>query len=597
MARISEETIRRVAEATDIVDLISSYFPLKRAGTGYKAVCPFHSEKTPSFHVNPSRQTYKCFGCGAAGTVFRFLMEYEHVEFAEAVRRLAGRAGIPIVEDLGSPEDNQKRDLKRRLLSLHATAAAWFHENLLRSPLAADARDYLKSRDLGQAIAREWLLGYAPDSWDAIIDHLRSSGFSTVEIQQSGLVSQREDSEKIYSRFRDRVMFPIRNDYGEVIAFSGRLLDATASAAKYVNSPETPIFTKGRVLYGLDKSKRAIVDAGTAIVLEGQIDLIRAYESGVHNVIAPQGTAFTPEQARLLSRFASTAVLCFDSDLAGQEAAVRSLPALIESGVTVRVAPLPAGEDPDSFIRKNGADAFRSLVDKAKDFFEHSTDRAIASGCLDEPSKKASAAKFLASHIALLQDPVLRDSQIGRLSARLDIPPSAILALMKESKPRHQAGPQAGGDPPSSEPLALSPGIEMLCQLAIASQEVREWLASQVEPPLAELAPGAALLAAIVASPSDLATPGGLSAFASTLPEPLEKAIAILDLSRRPSEAPLEACQEAWSGLAAAKLREKQEILKARLRQPGLDADESLSLQKQILDLGCQLNDLFRPSV
>ena len=346
--RISEETIQRVAEANDIVEVIGSYFPLKRAGTSWRALCPFHREKTPSFHVNPQRQSYHCFGCGAGGTVFRFVMDYEHLDFPSAVRRLAQRAG--------SSRRRRGREARRTIAVMrcandcsHCTPRRppGFTTTCLRRP-ARRKRENTSARETSPIeIAKSWLLGYAPDSRDALMDFLREKHFSSEEIAQSGLAAAKEDeresqagvpSGRVFARFRGRVMFPIRNDYGEVIAFSGRVLDPEAKAAKYVNSPETPLFTKGRVLYGLDKSKRALIEANTAIVCEGQLDLISAFEAGVQNVIAPQGTAFTPEQARLLRRFVEAVILCFDSDQAGQEAVGRSLPALLECGLDVRVA-------------------------------------------------------------------------------------------------------------------------------------------------------------------------------------------------------------------------------------------------------------------
>ena len=363
MGLISEETIQRVTEASDIVDLIGSYFPPTRPRTTSRAVCPFHQEKTPSFHVNPARQSFHCFGCGAGGGVLRFVMDYEHVDFPSAVRRLAQRAGIPILEDAASAEDGQKQGQRQRLLAIQAEAAAWFHKALVKSPAGAQAREYLKSRGITSEIAKSWQLGYAPDSWDALLEHLRGCRFSDGEIMLSGLASSKEDrpGDRIYSRFRHRVMFPICNDYGEVIAFSGRTLESDPKAAKYVNSPETPLFTKGKVLYGLDKSKRDLIEKNTAIVCEGQLDLISAYEAGIRHVIAPQGTAFTSDQARLLRRYVETVLLCFDSDTAGKKATSSSLPSLLSQGLNVKVVVLPAGEDPDSLIRRDGPAAFLAL--------------------------------------------------------------------------------------------------------------------------------------------------------------------------------------------------------------------------------------------
>ena len=297
MSRIAEESIQLIADATDIVELIGSYFPLKRAGTSFRALCPFHKEKSPSFHVNPSRQSFHCFGCGAGGGVFRFVMDYEHLDFPAAVRRLAQRAGIVLTEE-NDPQEQSRRNQRSRLLELHREAAAWFHAQLLRTREASHARDYLKHRGLTKEIAVPWQLGYAPAGWDHLREWAYGKGFTRDELLQGGLLTAKEgDQRGGYDRFRDRLMFPIRNDYGEVVAFSGRILSESQKEAKYVNSPETPISSKGRVLFGLDKSKRALIDAGEAIVLEGQIDLISAFEHGVTNVTAPQGTAFTVEQA------------------------------------------------------------------------------------------------------------------------------------------------------------------------------------------------------------------------------------------------------------------------------------------------------------
>ena len=440
MPRISEETIQRVAEANDIVEVVGSYFPLKRAGTSWRALCPFHREKTPSFHVNPQRQSYHCFGCGAGGTVFRFVMDYEHLDFPSAVRRLAQRAGVPVVEEAGSAQDDRTGLLRKRLLALHAEAAAWFHENLLNSPNAEAARMYLQSRKISSETAKSWLLGYAPESRNSLLDHLRNRQFSWEEITQSGLALAKEDERefqagmpggRLFPRFRARLMFPIRNDYGEVIAFSGRVLDPAAKTAKYVNSPDTTLFNKGRVLYGLDKSKRALIEANTAIVCEGQIDVISAFEAGVRNVIAPQGTAFTSEQARLLRRFVESVILCFDSDQAGQKAIGRSLPALFGCGLEVRVALLPEGEDPDSLIRSKGVDPFREIVNTAPRFFDYALEHLAQNGSLENPAGKLGAARKLGPYVAAMTDTVLRESTARMICVRLGITETAFAAPYK----------------------------------------------------------------------------------------------------------------------------------------------------------------------
>src|SRR5438045_7473918 len=361
---IPSETIEQVAAANDIVEVIGSYFPLKRAGSAFKALCPFHQEKTPSFPVSPQRQTFHCFGCGSCGSVFRFVMDYEHLDFPAAVRKLATRAGSPVIEERGgSGEDDRQRETRRALLQLHAEAAEWFHENLVKAKIGTPAREYLKKRGIDRRIAKDWQIGFAPDSWDAFLSWALERGYPQRLLLESGLITRREEGDnKAYDRFRNRIMFPIHNDVGEVIAFSGRILGKQAEAEEYVNSPETPLFRKGRVLFGLHKTKRGLIEAACAIVCEGQLDLITLFEAGIANVVAPQGTAFAEQQAGILTRFVSEVVLCFDADAAGQKAAERSLDGLLQNNLVVRVAEIPAGEDPDSMIRNRGREEFEKLV-------------------------------------------------------------------------------------------------------------------------------------------------------------------------------------------------------------------------------------------
>ena len=278
MATIPTQTIEQIAAANDIVEVIGSYFPLKRAGANFKALCPFHQEKTPSFTVSPQRQTFHCFGCGVGGSVFRFVMDYEHLDFPAAVRKLAARVGIPVVEERGTGAGEDRQHEARRIaLQLHAEAAEWFHENLLKKDFAEPAREYLKQRGIDRPVAKNWQLGYAPDEWDALLNWASQRGYQRRQLLQSGLVKLRDENRPesdVYDRFRGRIMFPVCNDVGEVIAFSGRVLQKDAEAAKYINSPETPLFRKGNVLFGLHKSKRALIEANCAIVCEGQLDLI-----------------------------------------------------------------------------------------------------------------------------------------------------------------------------------------------------------------------------------------------------------------------------------------------------------------------------------
>ncbi len=592
MGLISEETIQRVSDANDIVDLIGSYFPLKRAGTSFRALCPFHREKSPSFHVNPARQNYHCFGCGAGGGVLRFVMEYEHLDFPAAVRRLAQRAGIPILEETSTPEDQQRSGLRQRLLALHAESSAWFHDQLLKSIDAAPARDYLKSRGINSGVAKSWQLGFAPASWDSLITHLRGRRFSQEEIIQSGLASSKEDGRPgaaIYSRFRNRVMFPICNDYGEVIAFSGRILEADAKAAKYVNSPETPLFTKGRVLYGLDKTKRDLIEKNAAIVCEGQLDLISAFEAGIRNVIAPQGTAFTGDQARLLKRYVETVLLCFDSDTAGKKAAARSLPALLSQGLLVKVVTLPEGEDPDSLIRRSGPAAFLEVVNHATDFFEHSVNEAFASGELNDSAGKSRLIARIAPPLTLVQDAVLRETLLGRIASRLGLPQPAIRVAMKA--PAVDQEDTQSPAPEAVEKLTLSAGMEMLCRLALTSNEVRAWLRSQSALP--EFEDGASVVNKLAQADYEDGTPPP-SIFISQLTASEERLVSGMDIHRSTPE-PLDRAHQILQGLRIQQLTREIDGLKSRIADTSIPVAERQKIQKQILDLTIRVADVRRP--
>ena len=581
MPRIAEESIERVAAANDIVEVIGSYFPLKRAGSSWRALCPFHREKSPSFHVSPQKQAYYCFGCGAGGSLFKFVMEYERVDFVTAVRRLAQKAGVTIVEEASSPGEDKRRELRGRLLELHKLAADWFHANLRRSPAGAAARDYLKSRAINSDIAKNWHLGYAPDSRDALLKHARAAKFKDHELRASGLFHGGEDK-PLADRFRQRLMFPIRNDYGEVIAFSGRVLPPSEDPAKYVNSPETPLFSKGRALYELDKARRPLADAGVAIVCEGQLDLIRVSESGQQNVVAPQGTAFTPAQARLLKRYADTVVLCFDSDRAGRTAVERSLPILLAAGFGVRIAPLPAGEDPDSLIRKNGADAFRSLVDSAPDYFEFALDEAATAGKLENASSKAALIRKLAGFASSLPDAVARESLAARLGPRLTLSPQAFLEAIPD-QPATAAEPGEVAEDeiaPAEEPDQT---IRLLLHAALVNAETRQWLAGQDATVLAGR-PGLSLLQKCLGATFDPSDPAATQAFLAAQPPEAQSVLAALLMGRPPAD-PGAIARDTLRSLRRQQLETRRAALNARLRQTGLPPAEVGRLQAEVVDI------------
>ena len=608
MGTIPSETIEQIAAANDIVEVIGSYFPLKRAGTNFKALCPFHQEKTPSFMVSPSRQTFHCFGCGAGGSVFRFVVDYEHVDFPTAVRKLAARAGITVVEKSGgrgAGDEERQRELRQRLLKLHAEAAQWFHENLIKREVGKAAREYLRSRGITVEIAKRWQLGYAPDEWDAFGSWARSRGYDVRDLIASGLIKVKDDSDPTgsqrsvsaqgaahatasYDRFRGRIMFPICNDVGEVIAFSGRLLQDEEGAAKYLNSPETALFRKGSVLFGLDKSKRALIEADCAVVCEGQLDLISLFESGITNVVAPQGTAFTEAQARILKRFVNEVVLCFDADAAGQKAAERSLDALLQNDLIVRVAEMPAGEDPDSLVRREGKTAFEKRIADARDFFDYWIERETANVALNSLSAKMEVARTLAETVSHVHDPVMRGEVISKMSVRLAVSASAFAALVPKQV---RKGPSEVTTERRQQ-LVPPNDIALLCILALRSEEAHQFLRAQSWREVLSQLPSTYFLERILESevrPNDSAS---LSAFLASL-EPEEEDIISgwLHLKTPPNSVAVP-----WLRLRQAALRRQLDIARDRLRLPELSTGDIINLQKQILDLQEQLHELSQPA-
>ncbi len=596
MPLIPPETIEQIQAANDIVEVIGGYFPLKRAGVMYKAICPFHQERTPSFSVNPQRQIFKCFGCGAGGSVIRFVMNYENLDFIGAAKKLADRAGIKIIESEMSAEDNARFTLRRRLLALHCEAAEFFHHQLLKKPSAQAARDYLKGRGIGVEIARTWKLGYAPSSFDAFSAMARQQGFSDEEMVQSGLVKLRDEERPrgdFYDRFRGRVMFPICNDTGEVIGFSGRVLESDAKAAKYINSPETMLFTKGAVLFGLHRSKRALIDKGSAIVCEGQLDLITAFEAGIQNVIAPQGTAFTEKQAHLLKRYVEEVVLCFDADAAGEKAAERSLSSLLAENLVVRVAEMPPGEDPDSLVRGKGPAAFTERIAAAKDFFDFQLDRLTQAPGFQSPRGKLQAARKLAESISLLSEPILREAVLQRATQRLEIAPQELQRMLKTSS-RKGALPGAGDEPAVPDPVPLDPTLRLLAMVSLRDDDARAWLFEEPWNEVLEREPDAGLLIKVLQADIQPSQTTSVTAFLATLDAAEESTLSAL-LETKPPRNPLTIAHDCWREIERRQVRRQIESIQARLRTPNLAPETSVNYQKQILDLQNRLSDIARP--
>jgi len=414
---IREEIKSRV----DIVDLVSDYLSLKKTGQNWRGLCPFHTEKTPSFTVSPSKQIYHCFGCGSGGDIFTFLVKYENLTFNEALKALAKRAGVALTASHGP---DVKAGEKEALFNIHNDALAFFRQNLTKNP---GAIAYLKKRGMGSDAQKLFEIGYASKSWDALLTYLKRKGCAPEIMKKAGLITQ--GAKGSYDTFRERIIFPIYDLKGDVIAFGGRAVND--SEPKYLNSPETLIFNKRGVLYGLNRAKNSIKETGKILLMEGYIDVITAHLHGFTNAVAPLGTAFTTEHGRLIKRFTENVILVFDGDKAGVKATKSAASALLESGLNVKILSLPEKEDPDSFIREKGEEDFRALLEKPLsiiDFFMiHGADKALT-------------AREALEAVSKMPDGVLQGDYVRTLSERLGVNESFIIEDLKKIKKQSASG-------------------------------------------------------------------------------------------------------------------------------------------------------------
>jgi DNA primase len=486
---ISDNTLERVRAANDIVDVIGGYLPLKRAGANFTALCPFHKEKSPSFNVNPHKQIFHCFGCHKGGDVFTFVKEYENIGFVDAVRRLADRAKIPLELD-NNPGAQEARHIKDQLLQIHEQITQRWQACLANEAAGQLARDYLAKRGVSAEAIKLFRLGAAPDAWDDTVNWAKSKDYDLAVVEKAGLILKKEETGRHYDRFRGRLMFPICDEQGRVIGFSGRILTGDEKTAKYVNSPETPIFTKSKVFFALDKSKRTILDAGFAIVCEGQLDSIACYMAGVQNIVAPQGTAFTDQHARIIKRYVDEVVLCFDSDNAGQSAAVRSLDSLLASGLAVRVAVVPAPHDPDSFIKANGGEAFRQLIAGAEGFFDFYLGRLCRTNDLASDKGRLAIVREMADAVRKTGNTVLVDKYAQKTALRLGVAPDAVRKEFGKSAVTPAAAPEedeyfdsmaeeAAEEAAIPRPVMIE---SWLLKLTLRHDPGMDWLAAHLDP-------------------------------------------------------------------------------------------------------------------
>lgn len=406
--------VDEIKSRLDIVEVIKQYTQLKQVGVNWKALCPFHSEKTPSFIVSPEKQVWHCFGCGAGGDLFTFIEQVENVDFVEALRILAQQANVEL-KDFSKQEQSQRN----RLLDLHCQAADFWHQRLF-SETGESARNYLKKRGISKDTVITWQIGYALESWDSLFNFLKKKGYQEREIISAGLVVTGERAGRIYDRFRDRVIFPLRDHNGQVVGFSARTLGQDSQAAKYINSPQTLIYDKSRLVFGLDKAKAAIKAQGKVVLVEGQLDVISSHQAGIEHVVASSGTALTKEQLTLLKRYTDVLVAAFDQDSAGIKALERSIWLALQQGFTVQVAVLPIGEDPDSLIQKD-VDHWRTTIVRAENYIEYYFHQVEKNYDLQSVQGKKQAAKVILGVLAQLPDKVEQAVYLQKLSGLLHV--------------------------------------------------------------------------------------------------------------------------------------------------------------------------------
>ncbi|MDZ7816896.1 MAG: DNA primase [Planctomycetota bacterium] len=419
-----EDVLAEVASANDIVEVISSYIKVKREGKNYSALCPFHREKTPSFKIFPDSQRYKCFGCGASGNVFEFVKEMDRLSFPEAVELLARRGGVRIARSEKQAKDLAQRDI---CFELNREAKNHFLRNL-HTDEGSIARDYIRTRGFTPETARKVGLGYSLDSWSALLDRLKAKGHSEEEVVGAGL-ALRSKRGSAYDRFRNRLMFPISDLQGRVVGFGARALGD--DEVKYLNSPETPVFNKSTLLYGILSARKEMEDTGVAIVMEGYTDVIAAVQEGMTNCVATLGTALTARHLRLLSRFVKEVVFVFDGDEAGIKAAERSLPLCLEQEMDARVLELPDGTDPCDFIQKHGREVFVQLVADAPRIFDFVLSKLSATHDMDDPTEKIKACETLAGLVAQVKSDVHREVWASEAAQYLKIRPESLKTMIE----------------------------------------------------------------------------------------------------------------------------------------------------------------------
>lgn len=611
MARITQECVARIKDSADIVELLSKYLQLRRAGNSWKACCPFHSEKTPSFHVNPARQTFHCFGCGVGGDALKFIMMFENLDYPTALRRLADMNGIPVIEEEENPEMARLRRLRSRVVEANTLATEYYHRKLCRDAAAAHVREYLKQRGFGIEIARAWQLGWAPPDFREFDQLARSRSMDDRLLAEAYLLGRGQRG--LYPVFRDRLMFPIHNVRGEVVGFSGRVIRADQDPRKYVNTADTAAFHKGELLFGLYKATGPIGKAGMCVVVcEGQLDVIACHEKAdIRNAVAGLGTAFTDEHAMILRKYAKKAILCYDGDNAGIKASEKTFRKLAAAGLEVYHASLPPGEDPDSLIGSKGPEALREAIDTARPYLEVRVGQELAL-IQGDANARAALIPRMADLAAEITDRNRRDVAVADLATRLNTGLEAlresvegIIRSRKDSPQTTAAEPgwepgeeEEFSDAPMQEaprriiPITLHNAIRDTIFLAAVNAEAQALLLERIEElqePIRWLSGGVVLQRFM----EHLPAPGNEEAWQSFIANlPPEQAAALRSMEHHPidiHDVP-GTVESTCSNAALAAIKAHVDQLRSQVNTPGISWQDAAPLMEEMTELQKLIN-------
>ena len=596
---VSKDVIEEIRSRCDIVDLIGSFVPLKRSGTNtYKGLCPFHQEKTPSFHVDASRQMYHCFGCGKGGDVFRFYMDKENVGFSDALHMLASRVGVVIPENSGENSDpaegRRRADARERLYRVNEDFCCFFERTLLGNPDSPPTQ-YLIKRGIPRDVAEKFRIGAAPDAWTACLEYGLSLGYTEEELVASGIVRRKEETGRLFDHFKGRLTFAITNEQGRVVGFSARSLEAKPPAGKYINTPESPVFKKGNLLYALPLARKMMVEKNMAILCEGQLDTIAFHRAGFECAVAPQGTGFTEGQARILKRYANRIFLAFDADSAGQKAILRAVELLLPLSMEIKVIRIPGGKDPDELFRNGGPDAVAAAVDDAIPWLDVLVASLPERYYMDSPAGRGRAAGEVAGYLLKITSQVELELYIRKAATALQISEEAFWSELR----RIQAGarrsdfsavPTETAVPaPKPEKFASAPGLSAalltLLELAISSEEAAKRLSELCSPEElgSEDTVGRALNAVIDAAQNGVHA-NAASLLGEMLIESPDPAVSRVLVEHREFADPEKALADSVAQLRRARSRESRAELLVRLRGT-VDPAEKMAILKQISEL------------